>query len=250
MKIAICLKQVPDTAVRVKIAKDGKSVDPAGVEYVVNPYDEYALEEAIRLKEKVPGSEITVISLGPEKANQIILKALAMGAKKAVHLKADSIPQDSFAVANALAQELKEGNYDLIFFGKKAVDFDNHQIGAIVGELLSLPCVTACTHYEFKDGKITAYREVEGGVEVYEVTLPAVFTQEKGHNEPRYPQLRELMAAGRKPIAVKQLTLPSPKSETISLSYPPTRPPGKIVGNGATAVPELVRLLREEAKVI
>jgi electron transfer flavoprotein beta subunit len=249
MKIALCIKQVPDTAVRVKIARDGK-IDASGVEYVINPYDEYALEEAVRLKEQITGSEITLISIGPEKAQQMILKALAIGADKAVHLKVDNIPQDPLTIAKVLAEELKGGAYDVIFFGKKAVDNDNHQVGAIVAELLNLPCVTACTHYEVKDGKVTAYREIEGGVEVYEVQLPAVFTQEKGPHEPRYPQLRELIAARRKSIATKQPNFSSSKIESLALSYPPARPQGKIVGKGIEAVPELVRLLHEEAKVI
>ncbi len=249
MKIAVCIKQVPETSVRVKIAADGKSID-AAVDHVINPYDEYALEEAIRLKEQNAASEITLVLLGPEKAGQIVLKALAMGADKAVHMKADRIPNDSLAVAKVLAEELKSGNYDLIFFGKKAVDYDNHQVGAMVAELLNLPCVTGCTHYEYSVGKIVAYREIEGGVEVYDVTPPAVFTQEKGPHEVRYPQLRELMAARKKPLAAKQPNFPVPITETIELTYPPPRSAGKVVGKGPEAVPELVRLLREEAKVI
>ena len=250
MKIAVCIKQVPETSVRVKIAADGKSIDAAGVEHVVNPFDEYALEEAVRLKEQNAGSEITLVLLGPEKAQQIVLKALAIGADRAVHIKADTIPIDSLAIAKVLAEELKSGNYDLIFFGKKAVDYDNHQVGAIVAELLNLPCITGCTHYEFSGGKITAYREIEAGVEVYSVVPPAVFTQEKGPHEVRYPQLRELMAARKKSIATKQPNFSTPTMQTVELSYPPPRPAGKIVGRGVGAVPELVRLLREEAKVI
>lgn len=248
MKIAVCIKQVPDTSVRVKIAPDGKSIDVSGIEQIINPYDEYALEEAVRLKEQVAQSEITLVSLGPEKAQQIILKALAMGADKAIHLKSDNIPNDSLAIAKILAEELR--NYDIIFFGKKAVDYDNHQVGAIVAELLNLPCITACTHYEYSEGKITAYREIEGGVEVYQVNPPVVLTQEKGLHEPRYPQLRELMSARKKPITLKQPNFSSSSTETIELSYPPPRPSGKIVGKGVEVVPELVRLLREEAKVI
>jgi len=250
MKIAVCIKQVPDTSVRVKIAADGKSIDTAGVEHVINPYDEYPLEEAVRLKEQVAGSEITLVSLVPDKAQQIVLKALAIGADKAVHIKADNVPNDSLAVAKVLAEELKLGSFDLIFFGKKAVDYDNHQVGAIVAEILNLPCITGCTHYEYSGGKITAYREIEGGVEVYEVVPPVVFTQEKGPHEVRYPQLRELMAARKKPITTKQPNFSAPIMQTVELSYPPPRPAGKIVGKGVEAVPELVRLLREEAKVI
>jgi electron transfer flavoprotein beta subunit len=250
MKIAVCIKQVPETSVRVRIAADGKSFDAAGIEHIINPYDEYALEEAVRLKEQNAGSEITLVLLGPEKAQQIVLKALAIGADKAVHIKADNIPNDSLVVAKVLAEELKTGNYDLIFFGKKAVDYDNHQVGVMVAELLSLPCVSGCTHYEYAGGKIIAYREIEGGVEVYDVMPPAVFTQEKGPHEVRYPQLRELMAARKKPIATKQPNFSAPTMYTVELSYPPPRPAGKIVGSGIEAVPELVRLLREEAKAI
>jgi len=250
MKIAVCIKQVPETFLRVKIAPDGRSIDASGIEHVINPFDEYALEEAARLKEQNAGSEITLVLLGPGKAQQIVLKALAIGADKAVHIKAENIPNDSLAVAKVLAEELGTGDYDLIFFGKKAVDHDNHQVGLIVAELLNLPCISGCTHYEFAGGKITAYREIEGGIEVYDVTPPAVFTQEKGPHEVRYPQLRELMAARKKPIATKQPNFSPPTVETVELSYPPPRPAGKIVGNGVEAVPELVRLLREEAKVI
>jgi len=250
MKIAVCIKQVPETSVRVKIAADGKSIDTTGVEHIINPFDEYALEEAVRLKEQNAGSEITLILLGPEKAQQILLKALAIGADKAVHIEADNIPNDSLVVAEVLAEELRLENYDLIFFGKKAVDYDNDQVGVIVAELLKMPCVTGCTHYEFSGGRITAYREIEGGVEVYDVSPPAVFTQEKGPHEVRYPQLRELIAARKKPITTKQPIFSAPIMQTVELSYPLPRPAGKIVGRGVEAVPELVRLLREEAKVI
>src|SRR6266567_4076552 len=226
MKIAVCIKRVPDSETRVKIAADGKSLDEAGVKFILNPYDEFAVEEALRRKEKAGAGEVVVIALGPAAAQETI--------------------------RTALAAELKGAGFDLVLFGKMAIDDYNHQVGPMVAELLDLPCVTTVAHLEIEGMKGVAEREIEVGVEVVEFPLPAVLTTDKGLNEPRYPALKGIMAAKKKPLDVKPATLGAEGGalEILALTPPPERKEGKIVGEGPAAVPELVRLLREEAKVL
>jgi electron transfer flavoprotein beta subunit len=250
MKIAVCIKRVPDSETRVKIAADGKSLDEAGVKFILNPYDEFAVEEALRRKEQAGAGEVVVIALGPAAAQETIRTALAMGADRGILLQADRLPVDGFEAAKALAAELKNAGFDLILFGKMAIDDSNHQVGPMVAELLDLPCVTTVAHLEIASGKGVAEREIEGGVEVVEFPLPAVLTTDKGLNEPRYPALKGIMAAKKKPLDVKPTALGAGGLEILALTPPPERQAGKIVGEGAAAVPELVRLLREEAKVL
>jgi electron transfer flavoprotein beta subunit len=244
MKIAVCIKRVPDSETRVKIGSDGKRLDEAGVKFVLNPYDEFAVEEGLRR------GEVTVVSLGPAAAQETIRTALAMGADRGVLLQTDAAPADGFVTAQALAAELKGGGWDLILFGKMAIDDYNQQVGPMVAELLGLPCVTAVAHLDIDGTRGVAEREIEGGIEVVEFPLPAVLTTDKGLNEPRYPALKGIMAAKKKPLEVKPVQLAAGGIEVVALTPPPERKEGKIVGEGAAAVPELVRLLREEAKVL
>lgn len=249
MNIIVCMKQVPDSETRVKTAPDGKSLDLSAVNFVINPHDEFAIEEAIRLKEKF-GGEVTVLTLGPDRAENDVRKALAMGADKAVLLRTDQ----NFAgdVAHALAEQIKTMPYDLVFFGKQAIDEDSSQMAQLVAEMLDLPCVTVVVkldvHPDSRTG--TAEREIEGGKEIVEFSLPAVIGTQKGLNEPRLPNLKGIMAAKKKPLEKKDAVLSPSTTEVIALELPPPRPAGKIVGKGVEAVPELLRLLREEAKVI
>ena len=249
MNILVCIKQVPDTETRIKIGSDKKSIDPTDVNWILNPYDEYAVEEALRIKEKQGNTTVTVISVGPERTTAALRNALAMGADEAVLVKTDQV-LDSLATAKALAAAIKEMPYDLILAGKQGVDDDNLQVGPMVAELLNIPCVTFVSELKLENGKATVKREVEGGMELVEAALPALFTAEKGLNEPRYPALRGIMMAKKKTIQEKQITIDSPKIQIVNIEYPPTRKGGKIVGQGVDAVPELVRLLREEAKAI
>ena len=250
MKIAVCIKRVPDSETRVKIASDGKRIDEAGVKFVLNPYDEFAVEEALQRKEKAGAGDVAVICLGPAAAQETIRTALAMGADRGVLLQTDAIPADGFVTAQTIAAELKGGSWDLILFGKMAIDDYNQQVGPMVAELLGVPCVTAVAHLEIDGAKGVAEREIEGGIEVVEFPLPAVLTADKGLNEPRYPALKGIMAAKKKPLEVKPVQLAAGGIEVQALTPPPQRKEGKIVGEGAGAVPELVRLLREEAKVL
>ena len=250
MKIAVCIKRVPDTETRIRIAADGVSADEAGVKFILNPYDEFAVEEALQRKEKAGAGEVVVIALGSDAAQETMRTALAMGADRGVLLKADAVPADALAVAKALAAELKDGGYDLVLFGKIAADDYNQAVGPMTAELLGLPCVTAVSKLELEGGKGVAHREIEGGVEVVEFALPAVLTADKGLNTPRYPALKGIMAAKKKPVEVKPVTFAAPRLRVVALEMPPARKEGRIVGEGAAAVPELVRLLREEAKVL
>ena len=248
MKLAVCVNHVPDTETRVKVGSDGKSIDPSGVNHVINPYDEFAIEEALRLKAK-QGGEVTAVSLGGDTHKETLRKTLAMGVDKAVLIKND-VPRDSFAVAQALAAYLKELAPDLIFFGKQSVDSDDAAVGQMVAEMLGLPSVSVVVKLDLAEGSATAEREVEGGKEKVRVTLPAVITAQKGLNEPRYPSLKGIMAAKSKPIEERQAEPAASKVEVLAMRKPPAKGAGKIVGTDASAVPELVRLLREEAKVI
>ena len=252
MKIAVCIKRVPDSETRVKIAADGLNLDEASVKFVVNPYDEFAVEEALRRKEKAGSGEVAVYCLGPAAAQETIRTALAMGADRGVLLQAERIPVDPFETAKLIAAELKGTNWDLILFGRMAIDDYNHQIGTLVAELLGLPCVTAVSHLDIDGAKGVAEREIEGGIEVVDFPLPAVLTTDKGLDEPRYPALKGIMAAKKKPLDVKPVKSgPGGGAlEVVALTPPPERKAGKIVGEGAGAVGELVRLLREEAKVL
>ncbi|PYO94697.1 MAG: electron transfer flavoprotein subunit beta [Gemmatimonadetes bacterium] len=250
MKIAVCVKRVPDSETRVKISPDGKSLDEAGVKFVLNPYDEFAVEEALRRKEKAGSGEVAVFCLGPAAAQETIRTALAMGADRGVLLQTDKIPADPYETAKLIAAALKPDTWDLILFGRMAIDDYNHQIGSLVAQLLDLPCVTAVSHLDIQGAKGVAEREIEGGIEVLEFPLPAVVTADKGLNEPRYPALKGIMAAKKKPLEIKPVQPAAGGMEIVALAPPAERKEGKIVGEGAAAVGELVRLLREEAKVL
>jgi len=248
MKLAVCINHVPDTAAKINISSDGKSYDRTGLSYIINPYDEFAVEECLRLKEK-HGGEVIAISVGSDVHKETIRKALAMGVDKGILIKDDAI-RDSFALARALADELKSLSTDAIFFGKQSVDYDNSAVGLMVAEMLGLPSVSVVVKLEINGDKALAEREIEGGHEIVEVKLPAVFTAQKGLNEPRYPSLKGIMSAKSKPIEEKHPSPAQPKVEVLSMNKPPAKAAGKIVGTDVHAVPELVRLLHEEAKVI
>ncbi|MFH0811604.1 MAG: electron transfer flavoprotein subunit beta/FixA family protein [Pseudomonadota bacterium] len=250
MNIVVCLKRVPDTETKIKIGGDGKTIDPTGVEFIINPFDEFAVEEALRIKERLGKGEITILSLGTTDAQAIMRKAYAMGADKGVHLNDTSGNCDTIAVAKALAAALKEMPFDLLLFGKQAIDYDDASVGVQVAKLLNIPIVTRITKIDVAGGKATVERESDAGKEILEVTLPAAFTAEKGLNEPRYPKLMDIMKAKKKPLDQKEAKLDAPKIEIVKMEYPPDRPPGRIVGEGVEAVPELVTLLKNEAKLI
>jgi electron transfer flavoprotein beta subunit len=250
VKIAVCVKRVPDMDVRFKVAGDGTSLDEAGLKFDLNDFDAWAVEAALQLRDKNTGSEVTAISLGPDAVQETIRKALSMGVDRGIHLKADKVPFDGFAIAKALSEELKTGSYDLILFGKISPDSSNGVVGPMTAELLGLPCVTAISSLTVEGGKGTAKRELEGAQEIVEFPLPAVLTVDEGLNTARYPSLKGIMAAKKKPLEVKPAALPSPQITVRKLELPAERKAGRIVGEGAAAVPELIKLLQTEAKVL
>jgi electron transfer flavoprotein beta subunit len=250
VKIAVCIKRVPDMETRFKIAASGTAVDEAGLKYDMSDFDGYAVETALQLNEKQGPGETVVISLGPDVVQEQLRKALSMGADRAVQLKADRVPADGLAIARALAAELKSGGYDLILFGRQAVDSANATVGPMTAELLGLPCATAVSTLEIANGRATARRDLEGAAEIVEFPLPAVVSVDEGMPRARYPSLKGIMAAKKKPLEVKPAQLGDEHITIEKMELPPERAAGRIVGEGPAAVPELVRLLHTEAKVL
>jgi len=258
MKIVVCVKYVPDTAIKVKITHDGKGIDLADVSFVVNPYDEFAVEEALQIKEK-QGAEVIILGAGGEKASAGLRTALAMGADSAIHIKDESMESaDSFTIGSALARVCSELHPDLILFGKHAIGVDNGQVPAVVAELLQLGQASVVTKLQVQDGKFRAERDIEGAREIIEGSLPAVITAQKGLNNPRYASLKGIMAAKKKTIQVRTVESLGLSGEDLQprvviqrVTLPPPRPPGKILtGDVTETVPKLVKLLHEEAKII
>jgi electron transfer flavoprotein beta subunit len=250
MKIAVCIKRVPDMESRFKISADGKSVDETGLKFDMSDFDGYAVEVALQITEKLGQGEVVVVSLGPDAVQEALRKALSMGAARAIQLKTDRVPADGFVIARALAAELKSGGYDLILFGKHAMDSMSGVVGPMTAELLGLPNVTAASKLDVVAGKGTARRELEGAAEIVEFPLPAVVSIDEGIARPRYPSLKGIMAAKKKPLESKPVLLESPKLEVTKAEFPPDRQGGRIVGEGSAAVPELIKLLQTEAKVL
>jgi electron transfer flavoprotein beta subunit len=249
LNTVVCVKRTPDSEAKIRLAEDGAAVDPAGVKFVVSPYDEFAIEAALQLTEARGEGEVTLISLGGDDVQETLRQGLAMGAHKAVLLKGEP-GMDGLATAKALVEELRGSDAKLILFGMKGADMDQQQVGPMVATLLGRPCATAVSEFEASDDVVTCRREVEGGVETLELDLPAVVTLTKGKFEPRYASLKGIMAAKRKPLEEKDAQGGDPRLTVRKLSYPPERPAGRVVGEGPDAVPELVRLLREEAKAL
>jgi len=260
MKIVVCVKQVPDTETRVKIAASGDAISEADVaNWIPSPYDEFAIEEAIRIKE-AKGGEVVLVTVGPDRAQTALRTGLAMGADSAVHVKDPALDTaDTLATARALAAAIRTlAPFDLVLCGQQGVGGDNSQIPGMLGELLDLPQVTVAVKIELGDGRATVEREVDGGRETWETPLPAVISAQKGLNEPRYASLKGIMAAKKKPIQVLDAAAlgldaaaTSAKVKVTAMELPPPRPPVRMIeGDAAAQASELIRLLHEEAKVI
>ncbi len=250
MKIAVCIKRVPDMDVKFKIAPSGTAVDETGLKFDMSDFDGYAAEAAIQIKEKLNAGEVTVVALGPDAVQETLRKALSMGADNAVQLKADPVPADPWAIAEALAAELRNGGYDLVLFGRMSLDAANQSVAPMVAALLDRPCVTAVSQLDVSGGRVKARRELEGGAELVEAPLPAVVSIDEGVARPRYPSLKGIMAAKKKPLDSKPAQLGAVRLTRTAANLPPERAAGRIIGEGAAAVPELVSLLRTEAKVL
>jgi len=250
VKIAVCLKQVPDTEANIKIASDQKSIDESGIKFIVNPYDEYAIEEALKLKESQVAESVIAITIGPDRAKDALRTAVAMGVDDVVLLKISADSSNTLSTAKILAAKIKETGAEMVLLGKEAIDDGSMQVGPMLSELLNIPCITVVTKLEVDGTSVKAEREIEGGAELLETTIPCIITCQKGLNEPRFPSIRGVMMAKKKQISEEAVELDDAKLTVSALSYPQARSGSKVVGEGAEAVPELIRLLREEAKVI
>jgi len=267
VKIAVCIRQVPATESKLTIQTDGTDIERTGLTFIVNPYDEFAVEEALRIKDRVGAADVTVVSMRQhalQKPEEALRTCLAMGADKAVLLSDPAFEGgDGFSTAVALAAALRRLGCDLFLFGKQAVDDDGAAVGIQVAELLGIPHVAVVNKLEVRPESRTllAHRQIEGALEVVEAPLPTVVTCQKGLNEPRYPSLPGIMKAKQKPLEVwnrETLGLPADelgragaRTRVIRVETPPVRQAGRILsGDAATAVAELVRLLHEEAKLI
>lgn len=263
MNIMVCVKQVPDTAIAIKLDAEQKSIDRSELTYVVNPFDEYAIEAGLQLKEKY-GGEVTLVTMGPDRAAEALRTGLAMGADKGVHISDPALEgSDTLVTARVLAAAIKGLPYDIVLCGKVATDDNSGQVGPALAELLGIPHISGATTLEVDDDakKATATREVEGGFMRMEVPIPAVITAEKDLNAPRYPSLPGIMKAKAKPVDKKDVAslgmdpssvgLAGSKIQPMGMSLPPEREAGRIIeGEAEEAAKELARLLRAEVKIL
>ncbi len=258
MNSVVCISHVPDTEARIKVA-EGRKIDESGLKFIVSPYDEFALEEAIRAKE-AKGGDVTVITFGPERAQQALREALARGATKAIHVKGESSDADSLGIAKVLAAAIKTIPHDIVFLGKQGVGTDHGLVGPMLAELLGYPQVNVVTHMELGDGKLTAHREIEGAEEIIEAPLPAIVTAQKGLNEPRYASLKGIMAAKKIAIDAKSVAdlgldegdVYHQRVVIVSMEMPPEKSGGrKIDGSDpGAAAQEILKYIKEEAKAL
>ena len=259
MNSVVCISHVPDTESRIKIGGEGRRIDETGLKFIVSPYDEFALEAAVLLKEK-SGGDVTVVTFGPERAAQALRECLARGATKALHVTGDSATADALGIAKVLAAAIKTVPHDVVFFGKQGVGTDNGLVGPMVAELLGYPQVNVVTHLDVADGKLTAHREIEGAEEVLEAPTPAVVTAQKGLNEPRYASLKGIMAAKKIPIDTKSVAdlglsdadVFNARVTFVKLELPPEKSGGRKIDGAdpAAAAQEILKYIREEAKAL
>ncbi|MFY8160410.1 MAG: electron transfer flavoprotein subunit beta/FixA family protein [Candidatus Kapaibacteriota bacterium] len=249
MNILVCISRVPDTATKINISSNGKAIDNAGVKYILNPYDEFTIEEGLRLKEK-NGGTVAALTIGGDSNVDILRTALAMEVDTAIHVKSTRDDFDSMFVAQNIAEVAKSLNPDIILFGKQSIDFDSYQVASLTSELLGLPSVSVVSKLDINGTSVTAERDIEGGKEVLSTSLPCVISVQKGINEPRYPKLPQIMKAKSKPIDTRNAVDNGNYTEVLSMEIPSKARAGKVLGSTDSDLQELVRLLHEDAKVI
>lgn len=247
MKILVCISKTPDTTSKIAFTDDNTKFDESGVQWIINPYDEwYALVRAIELKEKDASVTLHLVTVGNADSEPIIRKALALGGDEAIRVNTDS--SDSYYIAAQIAEVARQGAYDLILTGKETIDYNGSSIGAMVAELVDVPYVSLATQFDLNGTIASITREIEGGEEVTEVTLPVVVSCQKGVAEQRIPNMRGIMAARTKPLKVVAPSTIEPLTNIVSYELPPAKAGVKLVSPDNVA--ELVRLLHEEAKAI
>jgi electron transfer flavoprotein beta subunit len=247
MKILVCVSKTPDTTSKIAFTNGNTKFDEAGVQWIINPYDEwYALVRAIELKEKDPATVIHLVTVGLADCDPIIRKALALGGDEAIRVNTDS--SDSYYIATQIAELAKKGAYDLILTGKETIDYNGSSIGGMVAEMIDAPYISLATLFELNGTTATITREIEGGEEVAEVSLPVVVSCQKGVAEQRIPNMRGIMAARTKPLQVVEPSAVEALTSIVSYELPPPKAGVKLVSPDNVAA--LVRLLHEEAKAI
>ncbi|XVJ65344.1 MAG: electron transfer flavoprotein subunit beta/FixA family protein [Lacibacter sp.] len=246
MKILVCISKTPDTTAKIAFTDNNTKFAQDGVQWIINPYDEwYALVRAIELKEKDASTVIHLVTVGGADTEPIIRKALALGGDEAIRVNTDSA--DSFTIATQIAEVAKSGGYDLIFTGKETIDYNGSSIGGMVAELLDMPYVSLATKFDLNGTTATINREIEGGEETCEVSLPVVVSCQKGMAEQRIPNMKGIMGARTKPLKVVEPAAVDALTSVASFELPPAKAGVKLVD--AENVGELIRLLHEEAKV-
>lgn len=252
MRIIVCIKAVPDTNASLKVGPDNKTINPQGVKFVMSPYDAVACSKAVELK---GDGELVAVSTGKKggemDAGKRIKDALALGADRGVYIPDDADHRDSLGVAKALAAAIKaQDGFDLVLFGRQAVDTQALAVGPMVAQLLDIPFVMDITDLQIADGKATVKRTAEGRTETLEVPLPAAFSAQRGLAEERYAKLKDILKAKKKKVEDFAFEFPESTVEVVEMTPPPERKAGTMLTNGADDVPELLRLLQEEAKAL
>jgi electron transfer flavoprotein beta subunit len=246
MKILVCISKTPDTTAKIAFTDNNRKFAADGVQWIINPYDEwYALVRAIELKEKDPSAIIHLVTVGGADCDPIIRKALALGGDEAIRVNADS--HDSFYIASQIAEVARQGGYDLVFTGKETIDYNGSSIGGMVAELLDMPYISLATKFDLNGTTATINREIEGGEETAEVSLPVVVSCQKGMAEQRIPNMKGIMGARTKPLKVVEPVAVEPLTSIAGFELPPAKAGVKLVSPDNPE--ELVRLLHEEAKV-
>lgn len=253
MKVFVCVKQVPDTEAKINISADKNNIETAGIKWVLNPYDEFAVEEAIKFKEKNAGAQVWAITVGPKaRAVEVLRTALAMGADEAIVINSND-NLDSFSTAKLLADAIKaEGGAHLVFSGKLAIDDNQSSVPQMVAEFLNIPHTTVVSKFEAQGENVVVEREIEGGAkEVVQMMTPALIAANKGLNMPRYASLPGIMKAKKKVIKEIEAAGNDSKVKFSGFSFPADKAPVKMLsGDAAAQSQELIRLLREESKVL
>jgi electron transfer flavoprotein beta subunit len=248
VNLVVAIKQVPDTEAMIRLSPDRRDVDRDGLSMILNPYDEFAVEEALRLREAHGGS-VWVVTVGPADAADVLRTAIAMGADDAFHIVTEQA-LDALTTARLLAEPIRAHGFDLILTGREAIDDGYALVAPMLAEMLNVPVITLVSSLRVEGGRLTAERDVEGGRETLRCPLPAVVSAQKGLNEPRYPSLKGKMMAKKREIPMAVPDGLSSKVEVEQLAYPPARSGTKILGEGVRAVPELLRVMRDELKIL
>ena len=256
MKILVCIKQVPDMESKFKIDASGTWYDNIDLAWRMNEYDEYAVEQAVRLKEQLGDGDITVLCVGSDKVKETMKKALAMGCDRGVHVADDNVSgKEPYEIASIIAKFAEDKGFDTIFTGMQSQDRGSGQVGVLVAEMLSFPCVTTIVDFAYQDGQVAAKRELEGGIRaMVKVSTPALFTCQLGLNKPRYPTLPNIMKAKKKELlslAIDDLLQVEPRQQTTTLYFPEKKGGGLILeGDVPDLADQLITILKEKTSVL